>query len=192
MKILIKSLERFCQDSRGNIAIGFAIISIPMLITVGAAVDYSQAWRVKSTAQGYLDSATLTAASATGLNDLERKKLLVKFFKTNVKMDGSLPRIIGNPTVRIKDNIVHSKLSIQVPTSLLAVAGMKKIKTNLEAAVKMVSTGGSNCVLSQSFSVSGSMRIDPTCGFHVNGHNAKTPVRGIELNHQRIFRQSQH
>ncbi|MEJ2624532.1 MAG: pilus assembly protein TadG-related protein [Pseudolabrys sp.] len=50
-------LQHFGRDSRGSIAITFALLTIPCLLAVGAAVDYSQANRVKATLDSYADTS---------------------------------------------------------------------------------------------------------------------------------------
>ena len=53
---------RFASDERGNIAVIFAIMSLPMLAFVGAAVDYARASSARSAMQAALDSASLMIA----------------------------------------------------------------------------------------------------------------------------------
>ena len=49
------SLRRFGPDERGNIAVIFAIVLVPVLSFVGAAIDYSRASRARTAMQGALD-----------------------------------------------------------------------------------------------------------------------------------------
>ncbi|UFZ06273.1 pilus assembly protein [Bradyrhizobium ontarionense] len=53
------ALRRFAGDSRGNIAVIFAIALVPILAFVGAGVDYSRANAARSSMQGALDSTAL-------------------------------------------------------------------------------------------------------------------------------------
>ncbi|MEH2477044.1 Flp pilus assembly protein TadG [Nitrobacteraceae bacterium AZCC 2146] len=54
-----KTLARFARAERGNIAATFAIVLVPLLAFVGAAVDYSRAYNARTSMQGALDSAAL-------------------------------------------------------------------------------------------------------------------------------------
>jgi Flp pilus assembly protein TadG len=54
-------LKRFHRSERGNIAVIFAIASIPLLAAVGCAVDYSLATRMKSKLQSAADAASVGA-----------------------------------------------------------------------------------------------------------------------------------
>jgi Flp pilus assembly protein TadG len=52
-------LERFIPCKRGNVAVTFAIVLVPLLGFVGAAVDYTRASSARSSMQVALDSAAL-------------------------------------------------------------------------------------------------------------------------------------
>ncbi len=54
-------LKSFVRDKRGNIAVIFAIASIPLLAAVGCAVDYSLATRLKAKLQSAADAASVGA-----------------------------------------------------------------------------------------------------------------------------------
>jgi Flp pilus assembly protein TadG len=53
--------SRFCANTRGNIAVTFAIASLPILTSIGCAVDYSFAVRMKTKLQAAADAATVGA-----------------------------------------------------------------------------------------------------------------------------------
>jgi Flp pilus assembly protein TadG len=54
-------LTSFVRNERGNIAVIFAIASLPLLAAVGCAVDYSLATRMKSKLQSAADAASVGA-----------------------------------------------------------------------------------------------------------------------------------
>ena len=54
--------RRFCRDRDGSLAPVFALMLTPILIAVGASVDYSRANSIKSTMQATLDAAVLAGA----------------------------------------------------------------------------------------------------------------------------------
>jgi len=60
---LLPSLRNFCIESRGNVAMTFALCALPMIGFVGAAIDYSQANSVKTDLQAALDSTALMLAN---------------------------------------------------------------------------------------------------------------------------------
>jgi Flp pilus assembly protein TadG len=60
---LSKLARRFGANSKGNVAVLFAIACIPMLVAIGCAVDYSLAVRMKSKMQSAADAASVGAIS---------------------------------------------------------------------------------------------------------------------------------
>ena len=57
------SIARFRRDTRANIAITFALATIPILGAVGAATDYSLATRIRTKLQSAADTAAVAAVS---------------------------------------------------------------------------------------------------------------------------------
>src|ERR1035441_9056541 len=58
-----KLLSRFRGNSKGNVAVIFAIACIPILTAIGCAVDYSLAVRMRSKMQAAADAASVGAIS---------------------------------------------------------------------------------------------------------------------------------
>ena len=56
-------IARFRRDTRANIAVIFAIASVPIITAVGCATDYSMAARMKSKLQSTADTASLASIS---------------------------------------------------------------------------------------------------------------------------------
>ena len=63
MRNLLRLIGRFRRDKRGNIAMIFAIVSVPLIAFVGAAVDYSMATRMRAKLQSAADSAGVASIS---------------------------------------------------------------------------------------------------------------------------------
>src|ERR1700729_2820132 len=60
---LAKLASRFGGNSKGNVAVIFAIACIPILTAVGCAVDYSLAVRMRSKMQSAADAASVGSIS---------------------------------------------------------------------------------------------------------------------------------
>ncbi|WP_426408805.1 TadE/TadG family type IV pilus assembly protein [Bradyrhizobium ganzhouense] len=56
-------VSRLRRDSRGNVAAIFAIALIPLIASIGCAIDYSVATRIKAKLQGSADSASVASIS---------------------------------------------------------------------------------------------------------------------------------
>ena len=64
------ALRNFRSACRGNVAVTFALATLPVIGTIGAAVDYSHANAVKADRQAALDSTTLMLSkNAASLTD---------------------------------------------------------------------------------------------------------------------------
>src|SRR3569623_354284 len=71
-----RRLAAFGRERSGNVAITFALAALPLVATVGAAVDYTQANQAKAALQGALDSAALMLsrdAATLSTSDLNTK-----------------------------------------------------------------------------------------------------------------------
>jgi len=55
---------RLARDTRGNVAVMFGLMLIPLAVAVGAGVDYGHAVEIRSTLQSAVDAAALSGASA--------------------------------------------------------------------------------------------------------------------------------
>ncbi|MCP3385265.1 MULTISPECIES: TadE/TadG family type IV pilus assembly protein [unclassified Bradyrhizobium] len=56
-------VSRLKRDSRGNVAAMFAIALVPLIASIGCAIDYSMATRIKAKLQGSADSAGVASIS---------------------------------------------------------------------------------------------------------------------------------
>src|ERR1700761_7837928 len=56
-------MKRFAKDRRGNIAVIFAIACVPVISSIGCALDYSEATRIKAKMQSAADAAAVASIS---------------------------------------------------------------------------------------------------------------------------------
>src|SRR4051812_19916466 len=59
MRVFLSLLNRFRGDTSGNIAVIFAIASLPIMSAVGCAVDYSRANQLRTKLQTAVDAASV-------------------------------------------------------------------------------------------------------------------------------------
>src|SRR5215510_6958459 len=84
-------IRRFRSENRGNVAITFAIATIPMIGLSGMAVDYSRGNSAKSSMQAALDATGLNLSkeaqgmSQTALGDKAKAYFLANFNRPDVK-----------------------------------------------------------------------------------------------------------
>jgi Flp pilus assembly protein TadG len=63
MRSFSSLMNRFRKDQRGNIAVIFAIATIPLISAIGSAIDYSEATRIKAKLQSAADAAAVASIS---------------------------------------------------------------------------------------------------------------------------------
>ncbi len=123
-------LRRFKRDRRGNVAITFALATLPIIGFVGAAVDYSSANQAKADLQAALDSTALMLAKyAPTHTDAEIQVKASDYFKaifdapnaTNISLSATYT---ASPTKVVVDG------SAQVPTAFMSALGYDYITIN--------------------------------------------------------------
>ena len=134
-------LRRFSQAQAGNVAITFAMATLPIIGGVGAAVDYSHANSVKVALQAALDSTALML-SKEAVNDTSTalQANAVKYFNalftrpegTNVSVTATYTTTGGSQVV------VNGK--VDVPTTFMGVMGYSKITVSGSSTAKWGST----------------------------------------------------
>ena len=62
-------LAAFRRQNRGNVTVLFGIAVIPIILSVGAAVDYSLANRTKAVLDGIADATSLSAVNQSAGED---------------------------------------------------------------------------------------------------------------------------
>jgi Flp pilus assembly protein TadG len=71
------ALPRFTSDRRANVAMIFAIVSIPILFAVGMAIDYTSAARRRTKLDAAADAAALAAVTPTEMSQTAQAAQLV-------------------------------------------------------------------------------------------------------------------
>ena len=124
-------LAAFRQEIRGNVAIAFGILVIPILLSVGAAVDYSLANRTKAVLDAVADAASLSAVSqsALALSASVEQKNAVKFFKAESASlkRGSVDKVTAKVTDGGSGRTAVVSYTASVPTAFMGIVGINNI-----------------------------------------------------------------
>ena len=115
MGSLRKYLTAYWADTSGQFAVVTAIVSIPLLIAVGYAIDHARIVKYESALSSAVDAAALAAVMPAQLSEIERKAYAEELFFQNfhddipVELDinatpeqvdieaiGELPTLFGN------------------------------------------------------------------------------------------------
>jgi len=76
MPQVLNRVTRFLRDNRANVAVTFAIASIPTIGAVGVAVDYSMATRMQAKLQSAADTAAVASISQNSAGYLQASQML--------------------------------------------------------------------------------------------------------------------
>ena len=124
---------RFTRANGGNVAVIFAIASLPIVGFVGAAIDYSRANAVKAAMQTALDTtALMLSKEATTDTTSQLQTNAAKYFNANFS---SLGIKSSNVTITaIYDASAGSQVTVNgtvnVPTAFVGILGVKYITLN--------------------------------------------------------------
>ena len=83
----VKNFKRLVSCERGVSAIIFALVLVPLLFCIGAAIDYTQMNSNKATMQETLDAAVLAGTSQKDLDPSERAEVAKKYFFATLSED---------------------------------------------------------------------------------------------------------
>jgi Flp pilus assembly protein TadG len=144
MRALLDLIRRFGHDSRGNMAITFAICTVPLLTAVGAGVDYSMATRMKAKLQSAADAAAVAAISQQSPGFIAASKMTsdgsVSAGVTDAKnvFNGIMSTITGYSGLTVDATVTKTGVALaskvtfsaQVPTTFMKVAGFTTMTVN--------------------------------------------------------------
>lgn len=118
-------ISRFAAARRGNVATMFAILLIPLIGLVGAAVDYSTAYRAKERIQNALDATSLAVNRAIGtMSEADLRALAQTTFAAN--MGGTREAELSRVDISTGEHTVSLEAKGRSTTMFLAVLGVDK------------------------------------------------------------------
>jgi Flp pilus assembly protein TadG len=137
MRIALDLLSRLLRETRGSVAITGALVTLPVLVCVGLAVDYAQMIRARAALQDAVDAATLAGAQVlTGVGDDAARAATQKYFDaTAIAKSGA---VISNIKVEGKDSEVSARADLNYRPSFMRVIG----RDNVAIGAKSTSVGG--------------------------------------------------
>jgi len=163
--------RRMLLDRAGNIAMTFAIISVPLLGSVGAAIDYTRALNLRREIQSSLDAALVAAMVEMEAKNKSKdvvQKQLENWLAAQAMTSGS-KYTLDTKTIDI-DTTTHqvtATVTGVIDTSFLRILGVKTVPVAVEASVM----GGEETTTKNAFSMylvldrSGSMDANTTTSY---------------------------
>lgn len=134
---LLEALRNLSSARDGNVAITFALATIPMIGFVGAAVDYSRANAVKAEMQAALDSTALMLAkeAATATSD-QLQTDAQKYFKALFTRPEARKITISATYTTSGGSKVVVNGSASVPTDFMGIIGYNSITVGGSSTAK--------------------------------------------------------
>ncbi len=112
----------FITDTNGSVLPLFAVLAVPVLAGVGAAVDYSRAAAVRTQLQAQLDSALLAGAKDASN---QWTQVALNVFNGSPHTDGAT---VNTPTFSVDANGNYQATVIaSVPTSILGAVAIPSV-----------------------------------------------------------------
>jgi Flp pilus assembly protein TadG len=136
-----KTIRAFVRAGEGNVAITFAILLIPVIASLGAAVDFSRANSVKADLQAALDSTALMLSKEAATDtDAELQAKAAAYFKASFNRPDT-----QNVTVTAKySSTAGSTLtldgSVDVPTDFMQMFGFDSVTISSSSTVEWGTT----------------------------------------------------
>ena len=128
--------RRLASDRAGNIAMTFAIVSVPLLGGIGVGVDYIRALNLHREIQGGLDAALVAAVKDIGTKDeaaLEQQ--LSNWLAAQATVAGSYTLDTTGVVIDRTNYGITAKVTANVDTTFMKLLGKKKIPVAVKASV---------------------------------------------------------
>ena len=133
--------SRFVWSSEGTTAVIFALLLIPVLLSAGAAIDYSRATAARSLVADSVDSAALIAAkrlAAQTATPEEIEQTARAILESNLAQGGFPDVVIVSVNVvqDPQDSEVRVIADAEMPTSLMALAGVTTVNIGASSVAR--------------------------------------------------------
>ncbi len=152
LRFLSAVLPLLRRDTRGAIAITFALCLVPIFGFVGLAVDYSRGARVQAKLQAALDAAAVSASSrASGKTTDQIRSDALTVFAAEFRVPGvPTPRVVATVTT----STLEMKANLDLPAHFLPVVGISSVAV---AASSKTAWGITRLRVALALDVTGSM-----------------------------------
>jgi Flp pilus assembly protein TadG len=152
--------KSFMNDQLGTVAVMTGLALVPLLLAAGAAIDFARLNSAQTHVQASLDAAALSGAAAKKVSDGERVTIAEAVFKENMK-GGAAAGFQVKPVFTVEGEKVVSTAELTMPTALMQIAGIDKMKADSRSEVNILSDKKAEIVMVLDYS--GSMG-DPVGG----------------------------
>lgn len=165
--------RRYARDRRGNAALLFGFMLVPIMLAVGVAVDYGRALTVRGVMLDASDAAALAVGSWTGLSETELEERAQHFFNANYASTLS-SGIDSTFNVKVVGDDIFVTTSASVPTTFMRLANINSLDVG---TTNMITKRQRDVELALVLDTTGSMSRDGKIGALKNA--AKSMVNDL-------------
>jgi uncharacterized protein YegL/Flp pilus assembly protein TadG len=146
-------VKRLISSCAGNISLTFCLVSVPLIVAVGSAVDYGRALNLHREIQSSLDSALVAAMAqieAKNKNKDSIQKVMENWLAAQAQLSGARYQL-DTKSVEIDTSAhqVTARVTGRLDTSFLRVIGIAQVPVAVEASVQ----GGEETTTKNAFSM---------------------------------------
>ncbi len=127
---LTRLFRRFKRDNRGNIAVVFALTTLPIIGFVGTAVDFSSANAAKVRLQAALDSTALMLAKYAPGHTVDEVKAQAPIYFNALFNSETATSVSLTTTYTSSTSKITLDGSAEVPTNFMSVLGIDSVTIN--------------------------------------------------------------
>ncbi|WP_297732406.1 pilus assembly protein TadG-related protein [uncultured Maricaulis sp.] len=129
-------LQRWGADQRGNVAMLFSLLLVPICVLAGGAVDVNQALNARTRLSSALDAAALAVGVRISISEADAAGLAEDFINANYPADEL--GAIQNVTVNLDEtnDRVTVRAESRVETIILGLVGIEHITVHWESEVQ--------------------------------------------------------
>ncbi len=166
---LPERLREFRTARGGNVAIVFALATVPIMGAVGAAVDYSRANSTRSAMQSALDATTLLLAKkAQSLSSAQMASQASTYFTANFTSVELTDLVATATPATVPAGLtVNGSATGKINTQIMRILGFETITITVRS-VALAYANGTGCVLSLNPSDADAIKITGTSDVTLN------------------------
>jgi Flp pilus assembly protein TadG len=155
-----KWFKSLLRDQAGTIAVMTGLVTVPLMLAAGAAIDFVRLNAAQTHVQAALDAGALSGAAAKKVSDAKRVSIAEDIFSANM-ISGPASGMSVKPHFEVQGEKVVAKAELTVPTALMQIAGIGEIKAESYSEVGILGDKKAEIVMVLDYS--GSME-DPVGG----------------------------
>lgn len=130
------TFTRLLRNRAGNIAMTFAIISVPLMGAMGAGIDYARAMNHRRELQSNLDAALVAAVKDIGTkNETQLKAQIANWMAADASTKGGYTLDAKNIAIDNTGQIIGATVTASVDTTFMRILGYQTIPVAVKASV---------------------------------------------------------